>query len=199
MAKKATRLTEEELSQFIKEVTAKVMNEMDATTHPRISNASHRTMQDKQNDNPTINGKQLVISSAKVLESKAQAHWLEDYVGQTFKFFGRSQMGLPAHVLFTFDRVTKLEPNKTVLVGCVTLNRNQINGDGIVIDFVKGRIKYHERGNRYAYNLEIDNRNKQMWEAFTNELKAKGWTKTNEQPDEDECKTNTRTVRTDNS
>jgi hypothetical protein len=58
------------------------------------------------------------------------------------------------------------------LVGNVTFNRNQINGDGIIIDFVKGRVKYHERGNRYAYNLEIDNRYKQMWDAFINELKT---------------------------
>lgn len=53
-------------------------------------------------------------------------------------------MVLPAHVLFIFEKVTKLEPNKTVLVGDVTFDRNQINGDGIIIDFIKGRVKYHE-------------------------------------------------------
>ena len=46
-------------------------------------------------------------------------------------------MVLPAHVLFTFEKVTKLEPNKTVLVGDVTFDRNQINGDGIIIDFIR--------------------------------------------------------------
>ena len=179
MAKKVIRLTEDELKQLIKEATARVMNEMDAATYSRIYNASHRAVQDTQNGNyeRSVNGKKIVdnddiISRADSLEADAQAHWLKDYVGQTFKFFGRSQMGLPAHVLFTFEKITKLEPNKTVLVGSVTFNRNQINGDGIVIDFVKGRVKYHERGNRYAYNLEIDNRYKQMWDAFTNELKA---------------------------
>ena len=179
MAKKVIRLTEDELKQLIKEATARVMNEMDASTYSRIYNASHRAVQDIQNGNyeRSVNGKKKVdndeiISKADELESRAQAHWLKDYVGQTFKFFGRSQMGLPAHVLFTFEKVTKLDPSKTVLVGSVTFNRNQINGDGIIIDFVKGRVKYHERGNRYAYNLEIDNRYKQMWDAFTNELKA---------------------------
>ena len=177
IAKKTIRLTEGELKQLIKEATARVMNEMDAPTYSRIHNASHRAMQDIQNGNyeRSVNGKKIVdnddiISKADELEPRAQAHWLKDYVGQTFKFFGRSQMGLPAHVLFTFE--TKLEPNKTVLVGSVTFNRNQINGDGIIIDFVKGKVKYHERGNRYAYSLEIDNRYKQMWDAFTNELKA---------------------------
>jgi hypothetical protein len=179
MAKKVIRLTEDELKQLIKEATARVMNEMDAPTYSRIHNASHRAMQDIQNGNyeRSVNDKKKVdnddiISKADELEPRAQAHWLKDYVGQTFKFFGRSQMGLPAHVLFTFERITKLEPNKTVLVGSVTFNRNQINGDGIIIDFVKGRVKYHERGNRYAYNLEIDNRYKQIWDAFTNELRA---------------------------
>lgn len=179
MAKKVIRLTESKLNQIIKEATAKVMNEMDAATYSRIHNASHRAMQDIQNGNydRLVNGKKKInndeiINKADELEPRAQAHWLKDYVGQTFKFFGRSQMGMPAHVLFTFERVTKLEPNKTVLVGSVTFNRNQINGDGIIIDFTKGSVKYHERGNRYAYTLEIDNRYKPLWDKFINELQT---------------------------
>lgn len=179
MAKKVIRLTESKLNQIIKEATAKVMNEMDAATYSRIHNASHRAMQDIQNGNydRLVNGKKKInndeiINKADELEPIAQAHWLKDYVGQTFKFFGRSQMGLPAHVLFTFERVTKLEPNKTVLVGSVTFNRNQINGDSIIIDFTKGSVKYHERGNRYSYTLEIDNRYKPLWDKFINELQT---------------------------
>ena len=179
MVKKVIRLTEDELKQLIKEATAKVMNEMDAATYSRIHNASHRATQDIQNGNyeRSVNGKKVVdnddiISRADSLEQNAQAHWLKDYVGQTFKFFGRSQMGLPAHVLFTFGKVTKLEPNKTVLVGSVTFNRNQINGDGLIIDLKRGRVKYHERGNRYAYTLEIDNRYEPLWDKFTNELRT---------------------------
>ncbi len=179
MAKKVIRLTEEELRQLIKEATAKVMNEMDDATYSCIHNASHRAMQDIQNGNyeRTVNGRDFVdndeiISSADELEPRAQAHWLKDYVGQTFKFFCRSQMGLPAHIIFTFEKITKFEPNKTVLVGSVTFNRNQINGDGIIIDFAKGSVKYHERGNRYAYVLEIDNRYKPLWDKFTNKLRA---------------------------
>ena len=156
MAKKIIRLTESELNQIIKEATAKIMNEMDAATYSRIHNASHRAMQDIQNGNyeRTINGRDFVdndeiISRADSMEQNVQAHWLKDYIGQTFKFFGRSQMGLPAHVIFTFERITKLEPNKTVLV-----------------DFTKGRVKYHERGNRYAYTLEIDNRYKPLWDKL---------------------------------
>lgn len=179
MAKKVIRLTENELNQLIKEATSKVLNEMDAATYSRIHNASHRAMQDIQNGNyqRSVNGTKVVdnddiISRADSMEPYVQSHWLSDYIGQTFKFFGRSQMGLPAHVLFTFERITKFEPNKTVLVGTVTFNNNQINGDGIVINFVKGRVQYHERGNRYAYNLEIDNRYKTMWDAFLDELKS---------------------------
>ena len=179
VAKKIKRLTEDELKQLIKEATAKVMNEMDAATYLRIHNASHRTTQAIQNGNNewTVNGRDFVdndeiICSADELEPRVQAHWIKDFVGQTFKFFGRSQMGLPAHVLFTFDQVSKLEPNKTVLVGSVTFNRNQINGDGIIIDFTKGRVKYRERGNRYAYTLEIDNRYKPLWDKFTNDLRS---------------------------
>lgn len=178
MVKKVIRLTESELKQLIKEITSEAMSEMDSATYSRIHNASHRAQQDIQNGNymRSVNGVKFVdnddiITDADKLEPKAQAHWLKDYVGQTFKFFGRSQMGLPAHVLFTFDRISKFEPNKTILVGTVTFNKNQISGDGIIVDFTKGRVKYHEKGNRYAYDLEIDNRFKEKWDGLLNRLK----------------------------
>jgi hypothetical protein len=60
--------------------------------------------------------------------------------------------------------------NKVILVGTVTFNNNQISGDGIIIDFIKNTIKYHEKGSRYTYNLEIDNRYKPLWDKFVNEL-----------------------------
>ena len=178
MAKQVIKLTESELNNLIKIATSKVVNEKDAATYSRTHNASHKAMQDIQdgNDQRAMNGIEMVdnndiISRADNMESEVQSHWLREYIGQTFKFFGRSQMGLPAHVLFTFERITKFEPNKTVLVGSVIFNRNQINGDGIIIDFTKRKIKYHEGGNRYAYNLEIDNRYKPLWESFLNKLK----------------------------
>jgi hypothetical protein len=111
-----------------------------------------------------------IITRANDLEPRVQAHWLKDYIGKTFKFFGRGQMGLPAHILFTFDKITKFELNKVILVGTVTFNNNQISGDRIIIDFIKNTIKYHERGIRYTYNLEIDNRYKPLWDKFVNEL-----------------------------
>lgn len=179
MAKKVIRLTESELHNLIAEATKTVLNEMESSTYSRIYNAAHRAMQDiqKGNDKRSINGKNFVdnddiIIRADELEKKVQMHWLKEYVGKTFKFFGRSQMGLPAHLLFTFERITKFEPNKTVLIGSVIFNRSQINGDGIIIDFTKNRVKYHEKGNRYSYNLEIDNRYKPLWDKFTNKLKT---------------------------
>lgn len=177
MAKKIIKLTSEELHNLIAESTKRAIREMKGETYSRIHNASHRAQQDIQNgvDNRTVNGVKFVdnddiITRANDLESRAQAHWLKNYIGKTFKFFGRGQMGLPAHILFTFDKITKFEPNKTVLVGTITFNKNQINGDGIIIDFIKNTIKYHERGSRYAYNLEIDNRYKPMWNEFISEL-----------------------------
>jgi hypothetical protein len=31
-------------------------------------------------------------------------------------------------------------------------------------------VKYHERGSRYNYRLEIDNRYKPLWDEFLDEL-----------------------------
>lgn len=177
MKKKTINLTTEELHNIIESATRKILNEMDAETYARIHNASHRAMQDIQNgiDKRSVNGKKFVdnddiITRANDLEARVQSHWLRKYIDKTFKFFGRSQMGLPAHVLFTFSKITKLEPNKTILVGDVVFNKTRINGDGIVIDFTKGIVKYHERGSRYNYRLEIDNRYKPLWDEFLDEL-----------------------------
>lgn len=109
-------------------------------------------------------------TDADKIEPKVQSHWLKDYIGKTFKFFGRTQLGLVANVLFTLERVKKLEPNKTILVGEVTFNSNKISGDGIIVDFTKNRIQYHDKKSRYSCNLEIDNRFKQLWDALLNEL-----------------------------
>ena len=110
------KLTESELNQLIKEATSKVLNEMDAATYSQIHNASHIAMQDIQNGNfqRYVNGTKVVdnddiIGRADSMEPNAQSHWSSNYIGQTFKFFGRSQMGLPAHILFTFERITKFE------------------------------------------------------------------------------------------
>src|SRR5574344_2881170 len=103
MTKKIIRLTESELNRIIKEATAKIMNEMDAATYSRIHNASHRAMQDIQNGNyerPVNDKKKIdndeIINKADALEPRAQAHWLKDYVDQTFKFFGSCLMNDPA-------------------------------------------------------------------------------------------------------
>lgn len=86
-----------------------------------------------------------------------------------------------ADVLFTFDKIKKLDLNKTILIGTVTFNQTQIPGDGIVIDFIKNRVQYHEKGNRYAYNLEIDNRTAQLWYGLLAQLKQ-ALENRNEQP-----------------
>ena len=80
-------------------------------------------------------------------------------------------LGIPADLLFTFERVKKLDLRKTILVGTVVFNETQIAGDGIIIDFTKDKVQYHEKGNRYAYNLEIDIRTKGLWDRLLVQLK----------------------------
>ena len=187
MVKKVIRLTEMELSNLIKEATRTVINEMDGATYSRIYNASHKAKEDSQNgnhstlriiNNKTDGSRRFVgvnnddtIAKARRMEKDVQPYWLQDYVGKTFKFYGEDRLGLVANVLFTFEKVTKLDLNKTILVGTVTFNLTQISGDGIIIDFVKNRVLYHEKGNKYAYKLEIDNRTAQLWNGLLVQLK----------------------------
>ena len=177
MKRQIIQLTEEQLHSLIKDCVEKALNEMDGATYSRMYNASHRAMNDMQNGNSTrtIGNKTTdnddIITRASSMEPTVQQHWLRDYVGKTFKFFGEDRMGLVAHLLFTLEKVTKLDVNKTILVGTIVFNNKQINGDGIIIDFAKNRVQYHERGSRHFYNLEIDNRVAPMWNSLINQLK----------------------------
>lgn len=144
MAKKVNTLTETELHNMIQECVSSTMMEVDENA--KINNATNK---------PTV-----------------QEHWQKDYVGKTFKFFAEDRLGLIAHHLFTFNRVSKLDAKKTILIGDVVFNNQQISGDRIIIDFTKGNVRYHEKGSRFAYNLEIDNRFKPLWDGLCDQLKT---------------------------
>ena len=177
MEKKIIKISEEKLAEIIKDIAMQNLNEMDGATYSRIYNASHRARSDNQNGQmqhkvgmKVVNNDDI-INRAINLQPKVQNHWLNDFIGKTFKFYGEDRMGLVANVLFTFEKITKLDLNKTILVGTILFNTNQINGDGIIIDFVKNNVVYHERGTRYIYNLEIDNRTKKNWNDLLFQLK----------------------------
>lgn len=156
MAKKVIKLTEEEsLSMIHSSVHAiRVIN--------NDNNGSHRFVEGNNGDSTT---------KATNLQLEAQEHWLEDYIGKTFNFFTEDSMNLVAHVLFTLEKLKKLDVKKTVLVGSVVFNNQQIIGDSIIIDFTTNRIKYREMGSRYIYNLEIDNRFKPLWNSLLGLIK----------------------------
>ena len=176
MNKRVIQLTEAQLSTLIENCGTEALSEMDGATFSRMYNASHKAMNDIQNGsstrtvgNKTTNNDDI-ITRATHMQPYVQQHWLKDYIGKTFKFFAEDRMGLVAHLLFTFEKVIKLDINKTILVGNVVFNDKQINGDGITIDFTKDKIQYHERGSRYSYNLVIDNRVAPIWNKLTEQL-----------------------------
>ena len=177
MAKKVIRLTEEEFMSMINEAVAKALVEMDGKTAMRVPNVSTNAKNDIQqgsynkdiNSNKTISNDSL-IQKAQNMWPRVEEHWLQQFKGVTFKFFGKDRIGIVANIIFTFEKLTQLSPDKTILVGTVTYNNQSINGDGIVINFNKGTVKYKARGNRYQYSLEIDNRTKQKWDALLEQL-----------------------------
>lgn len=177
MKRQVIQLTDEQLHSLIKDCVAKALDEMDGATYSRMCNASHKAMNDIQNGNPTraventITDNDDIINKGIINGTDCSATLARDYVGKTFKFFGEDRMGLVAHLLFTLEKVTKLDVNKTILVGTIVLNNKQINGDGIIIDFAKNRVRYHERGSRHSYKLEIDQRVAPMWNSLMDQLK----------------------------
>ena len=146
MVKKNKQLTEDELHNLIKEATSRLSDEMNSNRCLQMNSV----------------GNQANIPDV----------FFDKYYGTTFKFFGLGPMGLPTHVLFTLDRVTKIEPNKTILCGNVTIRTNQVNGEKIIIDFTKNRVEYRHRQEKCIYELEIDSRFKPLWDKFIIELKG---------------------------
>lgn len=177
MAKKVIRLTEDEFRSMINEAVAQALKEMDGKTAMRVPNASTNAQNEIQmgNDTRQINASKSIsnddlIQKAQNMWPRVENHWLQDFKGFTFKFFGKDRIGIVANILFTFDKLTKLSSDKTILIGTVSYNNQSINGDGIIINFDKGTVKYHERGSRYNYNLEIDRRTKPQWDALLQQL-----------------------------
>lgn len=178
MAKTVVRLTESELRKMIYNAVMPFLNEMDGKTYARIYNASQRAKQDNQNGvyQRSVNGKRIqnnddIIIKARDLGDRAKAHWLEPFKGITFKFYGEDRMGLVADILFKFEDVTHLNKQRTILTGEVVFNGNQIDGNGIIINFNNSSVKYHKKGDKYDYRLEIDNRMKAKWEELLSQLK----------------------------
>ena len=110
------------------------------------------------------------IENTKNMCPRVEEHWFQQFKGITFKFFGKDGIGIVLSILFTFEKVTQLSPDKTILVGTVTYDNQSINGDRIVINFNKGTVKYKARGKRYQYSLEIDNRTKPSWDTLLEQL-----------------------------
>lgn len=195
MGKKVIQLTESDLARIIKDVTVQALNEMDGATYSRIYNATHQAKDNiqagilqrpktttikhrkdgKLRKKPIVNTAMInnddYIAKGRTMESTVQRHWLQDFIGKSFKFFGEDRLGIPADIILQFEKVTKLSYEKTILIGTITYNTTQIEGDGITIDFNHNKVQYHEKGNRYAYNLEIDNRSKPLWDKLLSQLK----------------------------
>ncbi len=146
MVKKIKQLTEDELRNMIYEATCRISGKMDS------------------NKNLQMN---CVGDPVKVPDC-----FFDDYYGTTFKFFGLGPVGLPTHVLFVLEKVTMIKPNKTTLYENVTIHTTQLNGEKIIIDYMKNKVKYCNRQDNCIYDLKIDNRFKPLWDKFIFELKG---------------------------
>jgi hypothetical protein len=162
---------------MINEAAAKALIEMDGKTAMRVQNASINAQDEIQNGNDVrqINATKIVsnddlIQKAQNMWPRVENHWLQPFKGFTFKFFGKDRIGIVANILFTFDKLTKLSSDRTILTGTVSYNNQSISGDGIIINFDKNTVKYHERGSRYQYSLEIDRRTKPQWDTLLQQL-----------------------------
>lgn len=175
--KKVTKITKEELKEMITKLTEDYLNEMDGRTYKRLEDISKFSKSEIQSGRfvrtyPTKTvSNDDIIERSRNLEETVQKHWLKDYIGKTFKFFGEDRLRKVANIMFTLEKITKLDIKKTILVGDVIYNGEIISGDGIIINFEKTKVVYKEGGSRYSYNLEIDIRSKELWDRLLEQIK----------------------------
>ena len=162
---------------MINEAVANALVEKDGKTAIKVPDISINAKNNIQQGvySKIINSKKSIsnddlITKAQNMWPRVEDHWLKDFKGTTFKFFGKDRIGIVANILFTFEKLTHLSSDKTILVGSISYNNQTINGNGIVINFNKGTVKYKDRGSRYQYSLEIDNRFKSKWDALLEQL-----------------------------
>ena len=113
------------------------------------------------------------IASCKsyIENTPCQDNTISQYVGTTFNFYGFTPLGIPVHVLFTFEKVSSLLPDQAILTGTVTYYTDQISNDTIIVDLLSDNVKYREKGSRKFQILELDNRFKLLWSNIVNCLK----------------------------
>ena len=158
MAKKVIRLTNDEFRSMINEAVTKALMMKDGNTALSVS--------DESTNAPGESRKEQVMSPGD------EPNFLQDFEGFTFKFFGEDGRGLVVNILFTFDKLTKLSSEKTILTVTVSYNNQSVIGDGITVSFDRGTVIYRERGSRYNYSLEIDRRTKPQWDALLQQLQG---------------------------
>lgn len=176
MTKKVIQLTEDEFKAMINEAVSQTFIEMDGKTAMCVPKISTKAQDEIQNgiDNRQINVPKTVTDElnqkAQNMRSRVENHWVQQFKGLTFKFFSKDKIGIVTNILFTFEKLTKLSADKTILTGVVSYNNQSIIGDGIIINFNKDTVKYHEQGSRYQYSLEIDMRTKPQWDGLLEQL-----------------------------
>lgn len=69
------------------------------------------------------------VSRATNVQPDIHEQCLKDYIGKTFKFFAQDRLQLVALLLFSFEKVVKLDMKETILAGTIVFNNQQINGD----------------------------------------------------------------------
>lgn len=152
MKKKVTKLTFDEQGALIRSAISQVKV---------ISNKFRETIASCKSQH----------SSCHIENALCQDNKISQYVGTTFNFFGFTPLGIPVHVLFTFEKVSSLLPDQAILTGTVTYYTDQISMDTVIVDLSSNNVKYREKGTRKFQILELDNRFKLLWSDFVNCLK----------------------------
>lgn len=182
MAKKATKLTEDEMRTLVNNIVNEALEEIDGKTHARVANATKRAMQNLQNgirftkttsplsgEKHTINYDDI-ITKAKKTEERANTSLLEPYIDSKIMFFATNRLGRITRLIFQPNKIKKLMNGVAILSGTVIYDGNLMNGN-IMIDFTKQKVFYTERHTRYKYTLDPDNRTVDKWNSLLEQLK----------------------------
>ena len=157
MAKKVTILTDDELRTLVRDAVSQAEEYEKDSRRAIVKN-----LRNSRIHNPIPNDK----SPSPILTLG-----YEKFIGKDFMFYAIDPLGLPFHVIFTFEKVLTLLPDQAELGGKVAYHTKLIENDKIRVDLANNMVRYRERGSRTFQVLELDNRCKLQWTDLINCLK----------------------------
>lgn len=164
-------MTEQEFTSLVKRVINETINEIDGATYARVHNTTMGAQQRRISVLPSTSPKRdniEIITKGIDFDPRASDSLITPYKGD-YLFHCQNLRQAAALLVFSFNQLYLLNPQKAILKGTVVFNGEPLNGS-IIVDMSTHRTYYNYRGRKPEYDLTIDPSNEKKWNELLQQL-----------------------------